>query len=671
MGDYMEAPSSSTTPGLSVRPESATDLRPLVEIRENGVLARTKYSMIAPLTLRKEVVLDTALKRLGYHFVHILIRVLPFLVIYGGTLALAVCVAMQYRWGVLLSMMLYCSFMALSSLEMAFAGAYGMFLIYINARSDWFGMWQKEFFGDDRSPKSRRNGSDSPFNKESGGDSTTIAPDSNMPPTSFEFAECGPRDLQWNDVFHVVIMPTYKTPLEVLVSSITACSHFSLSRTNLGLCFAFEEREDGAREKVQQIKEQFSEDFALLTATYHPPNLPGHVPGKSSNECWAFQELQKELQHKYGIEPDDPRVLITVIDDDSELHENYFEGLNYHFLQSSLSERYLTIWQPPIVHFKNYLTQHSMIRNASTIASMHELACLANPLDCHVPFSSYSLPLILASAVGGWDPDMISEDWHMCAKCTLMTEGRAQVKPLFLPLINYAPEEETAWKSIKSRWTQATRHALGISEIVFIVQSTYVGMIECGSLWRAIVFLYRMLPLMAKFIVVHFSVATLAFWPLLAHILIYTYMYHSWCYVDELEAECQSCCVPMASSKIGVGEERIVLNSWTVYFQERANVSIAAALVTAGSWGAFYFHLIRDRVTGDWQADSVVSNPFLLWGRTVCELIGFGWFSTVFFGSIPEWMAAARIMVTLQFNHVVAGMVGRDDGQAAKRDGDL
>jgi hypothetical protein len=280
MGDYVESSSSSNTPGLlSVRPESATDLRPLVEIGETGVLARTKYSMIAPLTLRKEVVLDTALKRLGYHFIHILIRVLPFLVIYGGTLALAVCVAMQYRWGVLMSMMLYCSFMALSSLEMAFGGAYGMFLIYINARNDWFGMWQKDSFGDDRSPKSRRNGSDSPFNKESGGDSPTNAPDSNMPPTSVEFAQNGPRELQWNDVFHVVIMPTYKTPLDVLCASINACSQYSSSSTNLGLCLAFEEREDGAREKVQQIKEQCLEDFAFITSTHHPPNLPGHSLG--------------------------------------------------------------------------------------------------------------------------------------------------------------------------------------------------------------------------------------------------------------------------------------------------------------------------------------------------------------------------------------------------------
>ena len=33
---------------------------------------------------------------------------------------------------------------------------------------------------------------------------------------------------------------------------------------------------------------------------------------------------------------------------------------------------------------------------------------------------------VLASAVGGWDPEYLAEDWHMFAKCSLMTEGRAR-----------------------------------------------------------------------------------------------------------------------------------------------------------------------------------------------------------------------------------------------------
>lgn len=674
---YQEVPNDGDATGKlslqKVRPQSAADLRPLVDNEANGSdLARHKRSLLAPLTLRQEVVLDSTISRIGYHIVHMTIRCLPFLVIYGGTSALILCVALRYRWGVLMSMMLYTAFMLLSSLEMTCFGAWGILLCWINSRNDWFAMYLKEHTLDDKSPKYRR--AADPFNVGGTGDLSPSGSESIVTPcSSAAWAQGGPRDMVWNDVFHVLMVPTYKTPIDCLRMAMAAAQLFTSARTHLGICFAFEERESGCQEKADMLKREYSSCFAFVTAAFHPPNLPNHVPGKSSNECWAFSEMAKEFKRERGWEADDPRIVITVIDDDSELHENYFEALTYHFLKATESQRYLTIWQPPILHFKNFLTQPLLVRTASLFTTLHELACLANPIDCHVPFSSYSISLMMASAVGGWDPDYISEDWHMFAKCALMTEGRARCKPIFLPLLNYAPEEETCWGTVTSRWTQATRHALGVSEVVYVVTGMYVGMLELGSPWRSILFIYRMLPVLGKFISVHFVVSTLAFWPLLSHILINVYMWHSWCYIEDLQDTCASCCVPMATaSEFGIGQERVVLNSWMVYFQERANAGVFFALVLAGGWGAFYFHLVKDRVDGDYAQDWVVANPILLWGRTMIEIMTVGWFSSLAFGSVPEWIAVVRIMGTMRFHHVVAGMVGRtDDDDDPERDGNL
>jgi len=640
---------------------STETTRPLVN--EGKSTRAPPRRLLAPLTLLPQEALDTHLKRIGYEIVEKCMRVLPFLTIYGGTLALIACVILRYRWGVLMSMMLYSCFMFLSALELVVGGAWGMIMVWMNIRNDWYGMYVREVLGD-TSPRVRRNDSPaSPLNAGSGADSPPM--DRMMPPPTRDWAENG--EIGWNDLLHVVMIPSYKTPMEVLRMALHAVMNYKLCRTNLGICFAFEEREQEAQAKAEQLKDEYAGEFAFVTATFHPPNLPGHIPGKSSNECWAFQELCKEMRSVRGFEPDDPRVVITVIDDDSELHENYFEGLSYHYLKASEDERYTTLFQPPIVHFKNFLTQPILVRNASLFTSLHELACLANPVDCHVAFSSYSLSFILANAVQGWDPDFISEDWHMTAKCKLMTEGRANVKPIFLPLMNYAPEEEDAWSTVTSRWTQAKRHALGMSEIVYVATKMYIGMCECGDFWRGAVFIYRMLPLLGKFIAVHFVVATLAFWPPLSHILINFYMWHSWCYIEELPKTCSDCCLPMAlATEVGIGEERIILNSWMVYFQEKANVCFFAGLVIAGSWGAFYFHLVRERVEGSWDSDWVVRNPLFLWIRTWLEVSVLGWFSSAAFGSVPEWVAAFRIMFTLQFHHVVAGMVGRKDGDDAE-----
>ena len=73
--------------------------------------------------------------------------------------------------------------------------------------------------------------------------------------------------------------------------------------------------------------------------------------------------------------------------------------------------------------------------------------------------------------VGGWDPDWISEDWHMFLKCFLQTGGEVQVEGIFLPVVNYTPEDRTYYRSIVARWEQSKRHALGMSEMVYSLMS--------------------------------------------------------------------------------------------------------------------------------------------------------------------------------------------------------
>merc|ERR1712190_175449 len=115
------------------------------------------------------------------------------------------------------------------------------------------------------------------------------------------------------------------------------------------------------------------------------------------------------------------------------------------------SERYLTIWQPPILHYKNYHTQPVIVRLASLFTSQHELGNLSDPNAAKVPYSTYSISATLAHAVGGWDPDWISEDWHMALKCFLATAGRLKVSPIFFPILNYAPEGESTLQTIHAR----------------------------------------------------------------------------------------------------------------------------------------------------------------------------------------------------------------------------
>jgi len=353
--------------------------------------------------------------------------------------------------------------------------------------------------------------------------------------------------------------------MDCLASTVESLSRSKLAESQLGLCLAFEEREEASRDKAAELKEIFKDRFKFVVATFHPPNLPEHLPGKSSNECWAFLELRKELEEVYGIQPFDPRVVITVIDDDSDMHENYFEALTYKFVTADVDSRYLTTWQPPICQFKNYLRQPMLVRISALYSSLNELSCLANPLDCHVNFSSYSISLVLASAVGGWDPEYLAEDWHMFAKCTLVTEARVRCVPIFLPVLNYTPEEDTYWGTLASRWTQAKRHALGVSELVYVLSSMYLALLEMPSARRATIFFWRLSPLLAKFTQTHFVNGMAGIWNVMAQLVIHVYMFGSWCHMGDLGRE--ACPIPALSSTGQVdSQEQLLRNSLLVFW---------------------------------------------------------------------------------------------------------
>lgn len=586
---------------------------------------------IPVLQLDKDVLLRNGFRRAGHHLVHYTGRLLPALVIYGGTLGLMTCAICKYRWGVLFSLTLYTVYMFIQCVAMLVFTGSGLMKVWTANRTRWLGEYSRWREKLDKSSEAR--------------------------PLSMEWKD-SEHELDWHDVLHIVMLPSYKTPANVLEETLLAVEKFDMAETNMGVVLAFEDREEGVYEKAQALKAKFDGRFRFIFLTFHPPNIPGHLPGKSSNECWAFEQLLVELRTGMGMERNDPRVVLTIIDDDSNLHENYFEALTYHFVTKPFSQRYVMTWQPPICHFKNYLRQPLIVRISSLFATVSELACLANPVDCHVNYSSYSISLALASAVGGWDPDHLAEDWHMYAKCNLMTAGRLRCQPIFLPLLNYTPEEDTYLGTCRSRWEQAKRHALGVSEVVYVIQSLYLGMLEVRGWTHRVAFLWRLVPMLGKFSQVHFMNGMSAVLNVLAQFTIHFYMWRSWCYVSELW---QGTCglLMHSATQEGIAQEQIVLNSWIVHWQQRLTCAMMVATMLSGGLGAIYFHLVRDRVDGDVSAHPFFRNLIVHWVNVEVSISTVGWLSSLVYGAAPLWIAVSRIIWEAKFTHVVASMVGR------------
>ena len=146
----------------------------------------------------------------------------------------------------------------------------------------------------------------------------------------------------WKNIYHLVIFPMYKEPLEIIRSSILALYNTDYPKDKMIVVLAIEEKEGiMAQEKAEIIKKELGDRFFKFIITSHPSNLPGEISGKGSNETWAVKEVKKLINIlKIPYE----NILISSLDADTAVFPKYFSCLTYHYLTSSNPTR--TSFQP-------------------------------------------------------------------------------------------------------------------------------------------------------------------------------------------------------------------------------------------------------------------------------------------------------------------------------------
>jgi len=119
-----------------------------------------------------------------------------------------------------------------------------------------------------------------------------------------------------------------------------------------------------------------------------------------------------------------------------------------------------------------------------------------------------------------------------------------------------------------------------------------------------------------------------------------------------------------SATENGIAEEQILLNSLMVFVQLRVTAVMAVVSILSCGLGAFYFHLVRDRVEGDVNAHCFRRNPLLHWLYLECEVTSLGLIQSICFGAIPVWIAVLKVVGSMSFKHDVAGMLGRQRNTA-------
>lgn len=273
----------------------------------------------------------------------------------------------------------------------------------------------------------------------------------------------GKPALVWERVRHLVIIPNYNEPVAKLRATLEALAAQREVAKQIWVVLAMEAREEGAEEKARALQREFRGRLGDVTYTIHPESLPGEAATKAANETWAARWARRHFVDELGY--DIEYVTLTTCDVDSVFHPGYFACLTYKYATDT--ERRRRIWQAPVFFHNNTWRVPTFIRFLSLSLAVWQLADLTAPYGDPHPISTYSASLATIDGAGYWDPDIISDDWHIYFKCFFRYHGQINMEPIYLPVSADAPLSATLWRTLVNRYEQVKRHGWGTGELFF------------------------------------------------------------------------------------------------------------------------------------------------------------------------------------------------------------
>jgi len=217
----------------------------------------------------------------------------------------------------------------------------------------------------------------------------------------------------------------------------------------------------------------------------------------------------------------------------------------------------------------------------------------------------------------------------MCCKCYCGTVGLLRIVPIFLPIMNYTPEGDGWWDTIVARWTQAKRHALGVSELVYFMGTVpYLSSDKSFTASRRAKLAVRGYFLWVKMLFVHLMMAVAVIISPLNGMLIQNF------YSTHKEADVNSFC--------------FLVNS---VFQFIGAGAFACQVFTSIG----LYECVSDRIVGHGDASNQK-----WWGRYHLHFLTLmihsipNFFFLFAMGGLAEWIAAVKTAFTHKFHYEVA-----------------
>jgi cellulose synthase/poly-beta-1,6-N-acetylglucosamine synthase-like glycosyltransferase len=278
-----------------------------------------------------------------------------------------------------------------------------------------------------------------------------------------------PNISSWEDIIHLVILPTYNEGLEVVRPTFKSIVDDGYPTDKMIVVLAVEERAGPeAYKRAIVIKEEFGTKFGEFLITSHPDDIPNELKGKGANQAWAAKEVKEKIIDAKNIDYD--KILVSVFDIDTVLKPGYFFCLTHKFLTSP--NPYKASYQPVPVYFNNIWEAPFFARVAASSNTFWQMMQQIRQ-EKLATYSSHSMTWRALSDIGFWSKTMVSEDSRIFWHCFCHYRGDYRVEPLHFPVSMDAAMDDSFLKTAKNLYKQQQRWGWGVENLPYLIFNTY------------------------------------------------------------------------------------------------------------------------------------------------------------------------------------------------------
>jgi hypothetical protein len=272
----------------------------------------------------------------------------------------------------------------------------------------------------------------------------------------------------WEEIYHLIILPTYNESLEVIESSFKGLINDGYPTKKMIVVLATEERGGSkAQERAQKIKKEFGDKFKNFLITIHPDDIVGELKGKGANQAWAAKKIKEKVIDAENLDYD--KILVSVFDIDTVVHPGYFYSLTYKFLTTE--NPYKASYQPVPVYHNNIWKAPFFSRVAASSNTFWQMMQQIRQ-EKLATYSSHSMTWRALIDIDFWSTNMVSEDSRIFWHCFLYYRGDYRVEPLYFPVSMDVCMDETVKQTAKSLYKQQRRWGWGVENIPYLIFNT-------------------------------------------------------------------------------------------------------------------------------------------------------------------------------------------------------